>query len=289
MTNIFTFELKRLLGRLSTYIYLALILVCEGYFIANINLYGASPAIEYTLEILSLPLMLCLPLLTFSSFARDNASGFDSVIFSLGLSNTRLILGKFTAIFTIFAISTLPVIIMPFILSALANVNLLSAFSGIVGYILFGTVMISVGVFVSIITPKPLYSALITYATVGVIYLCEWLALYSLNTTLVLFSLTILSLLLSLAFMKVTKSDYAWLIPLAVLEVMLLVLRFAFPKGLTALGRVIFTFIGARSSVSGFCYGLLDISSALSLLLLGALMLTLGIIALSSKKHIRSR
>ncbi len=287
--NIFSFELKRLLGRLSTYIYLALIFVLEGYFIANINLYGASPSIEYTAELISLPLMACLPLLTFPSFSKDSATGFDSVIFSLKISSVKLLLGKLCAIFTVFAVSTLPLIVMPFILSAFAKINFLSAFSGIIGYLLFGTVFITMGLFVSALSTKPIYSALFTYAAAVTMYLAEWLSTYAFNTTVVLFSLTVISLLLSLSFMKITHSDYAWLIPLFILETFILVLRFAFPQTLTAFGAVIFDFMGIRSAVSGFCYGLFDISSALELILFGALMISLGAIALSSKKHLASR
>ncbi len=289
MINVFSFELKRLLGRLTTYIYFALMMLLEGYFIANINLYGASPAIEYTAELLSLPLLACLPLMTFPSSSKDSSTGFDSAVFTLGLSSTKLIFGKFIAVFTVFAVSTLPVAIMPFILSAFAKINLLSAFFGITGYLLFGGAIISMGLFISAATPKPIYSALFTYAACIISYSCEWLLLYSSNITVIFFSLTAISLLLSLAFMKITHSDYAWLIPLSALEMFILILWFAFPEALKILGEVILKFIGIRSSVAGFCYGLLDLSSAINLIVFCGLMLSLGIIALSSKKHLSAR
>ncbi len=289
MINIFSFELKRLIGRLSTYIYTALILLCEGYFITNINLYGGSPAIETTIDLLSLPLMACIPLLTFLSFAGDSKTGFDSVIYSLGLSNIKLLLGKFFAAFTVFLASTLPVIIAPLVLSAFAKINLLSAFISILGYLLFGAAMISLGLFVSSVSTKPLYSALFTYTACGIMYACEWLELYSSNITAVFFALTVISLLISLAFMKITRHDYAWLIPLAVFESFILILRFSFPKALCKFGDILFTFIGARYSVSGFCYGLFNIASAFNLMIFGAMMLSLGFVALSSKKQLSVR
>ncbi len=285
MSNIYIFELKRLLGRVSTYVYLALMLVSQGFMIARVNLYGASPAVEYTAEILTLPLLLCLPILTFGTVAKDRLTGFDSVLRSLGISPIQTVIGKILSVYTVFALSTLPLAIMPLIISAMCKVNFISAYIGILGYLLFGLTLTCTGIFISSLCKKKLHSALFTYGASVLIYLAELInTLFYMNINASFLTLTAFAVCLSLAFMLVTHSEYIWLAVLASLEIIIIIFRFVFPSAIKQLAAAVLEMVGFRESLNGFCYGLFDISSLANLIILSALMTALTVMAVSFGK-----
>ncbi len=286
MLNVFSFELKRLMGRFTTYIFFAIALLAEGFFIVNFNLYEGRPAIEYTTEFVSVIMMFVIPMLTFPSFSKDRVTGFESSVSALGISNTQRIFGKLLSCETVIAISTAPMVIMMFVLMALSEINILSGFIGIIWYLLFGCAVTSLGIFISSVTPKPLFSALITYASVILMYVCELIypSVY-LNLTASFFTLTLLALGLAVMFMFITKKDYAWLGVFIGLEAVIVILRFALPNALVRLGSSFLDFAAIRRTLSGFCYGLFDISSLFRLIAFSALMLILCKCALSSEKY----
>ncbi len=286
MGNMYVFELKRLLGRAGTYIFVAIMLLALGLFTAKLNFFDGSPAFEYTAEVLTLPLMLAIPLLTYASAAKDRALGFDSVLRTLGLSPVKQIAAKLLSALTVFAVSFLPMLVIPILISVQCETNLLSAYVGILGYLLFGIALVCAGVFISTLTRKPISALFLTLASSVVIYLCELVALlYYKDLNASFLTLGILVILLSVAFMAVTRTEYLWMFVLAGLEIVILIFRFAAPSALVYTASAVLELIGIRASVSGFCYGLFDITDLIRLLLFSALMISLGSISLSVRKE----
>ncbi len=288
MLNVFSFELKRLLGRISTFVFLAFILLSEGLFIIFFNFYSGVPGIETSIEYITLPLLATLPMICIQAFSGDKKYGRDIASRALGITPVSAVLGRFLAISVIFAVSALPIMILPAILAAFANINATAAAVGIIGYLLFGLTLIAISLFISAVTPSPLFASIFTYVTVIAVYVLEiFHSLLYLDLTFSFFLITVVAVLLALSVLKLTRSEIAAVASLAVMEIILLAVRFISPSALARFGTWLSGFIAFRSNLAGFCYGLFDISAACNLLLLTALMLTLCVFAQKKEKFPR--
>lgn len=286
MTGIYKYELKTLLSGVKAYIFTAVMILSSGIFITYWNLYSGVPNIEYSISFVTLPLMAAVPFLTFSAFSSDRDTGADMMLFSLGKAPGSLMLGKYLAYLTVFTVSFASILAVPFILMIFADINLAGALSGLLGYYLYGAALIALCLFISSVTAKPLYSAIASYAAVAAAYLCEIILLYIENSLISSFLLlSIIILLAAGAVYYITRSETACLIFAAFLELVVIVLRFAAPDFFAGIFGGIMGVIALRNPLSGFLYGLLDLTALIKYLTVISALLLLTKLSLQRRRH----
>ncbi|MEN3044627.1 MAG: ABC transporter permease subunit [Candidatus Hydrothermales bacterium] len=93
--------------------------------------------------------IIFIPAITMRLWAEEKKLGTLEILFSLPLRTEEIILGKFLAAVSFFGISLLLTFPLPFILSFLGNLDWGSVISGYIGSFLFGSTLISLGMFLS--------------------------------------------------------------------------------------------------------------------------------------------
>ncbi len=164
-------ELKGLLYNMTGVVFIALVLIITGIFVSVINFYGANPMFEQTLDSAAFIFFLAVPILTMRSFAEEKNNRTDQLLYSLPVGMGKIVIGKYLAMVTIHAISTLVMCIYPLIFAGFVKIDFLSTYCGIFAFFLLGCALVAIGMFISTLTESQVISAVITFGAFITMYL----------------------------------------------------------------------------------------------------------------------
>ncbi len=182
MTAIYKRELRSYFTGIMGYLFIAfLVLVCGIYAMA-LNFRGGYPNFEYVLSNMSFIFIIAIPILTMRSVSEDRKQKTDQLLYSLPMSTSEIILGKFLALLTVFAAAVAIMCCIPPILSQYGTVNYRSAYSGLAAYFCLGASLIAMGVFLSSLTENQVVAAVLGFGAMLLWYLMSDLASYVSNT-----------------------------------------------------------------------------------------------------------
>ncbi|MBQ8005840.1 MAG: ABC transporter permease [Clostridia bacterium] len=176
MIAVFKKEFKSFFNGVVGCVFIAFLLCFTGIYVTYINLKGGYASFEYVLSNVTIVFLLIVPLLTMRSFAEEKHSKTDQLLYSLPISVTEVVIGKYLAMLAVFAI---PVIIMafyPFILSAFGYMAYKSAYLALFGFYILGAALIAICMFMSSLTSSQVISAVISF---GVLLLMNMMNLLS--------------------------------------------------------------------------------------------------------------
>ncbi|HPJ20978.1 MAG TPA: ABC transporter permease [Clostridia bacterium] len=117
-------------------------------------------------------LIFLVPILTMRILAEDRKNGTEVLLLTSPTSLTKIVVGKFLAMYFIFIIITILSLIYPLIMVAYGAVFTVQLAGAYIGFLLLGAAFISVGVFASAITENQIISAIISFVAL----LAFWLA-----------------------------------------------------------------------------------------------------------------
>ncbi len=171
MTSIYRKELRSYFTNLHGYIFGAFMLLICGIFFYAVNLKSLYPNFEYALETTSFIFLLVVPIVTMKCFAEEKGQKTDQLLYSLPLSTTEIVMGKFFALYTVFLIPLSIMSVYPLILSLFGTVNFGATYSCILGFFLLGGALLSIGMFISSLTESQIIAAVVSFGTVLLLYL----------------------------------------------------------------------------------------------------------------------
>lgn len=151
MTAIYEKELDSQLHGLTGYVYGAIMLLFAGIYIMAFNLEG-SPDFTSVLSSMKWIALITIPLLTMRSIAEERHQKTDQLLYSLPLSMTKIVLGKYLALVTVMAMPLAVIALYPLALNATAtagHVALKSAYSALIGFFFLGMALTAIGLFIS--------------------------------------------------------------------------------------------------------------------------------------------
>lgn len=163
-------EFKSYFNNMTGWVVVAFLLFIGGIFINAVNLKGKYPGFEVSLGSMGTVLMFVVPILTMRVLAEERASKTDQLLFTLPMSVTKMVLAKYFAMLTVFAIPIGIMALYPLFLLLYGSVNLITAYSALLGYFLLGAALIAIGLFVSSLTESIVISAVVTF---GAMLLCN--------------------------------------------------------------------------------------------------------------------
>ncbi len=158
------------------YIFGAMLLLFTGIFTYVANFRGGSPQLEFALQNASFIFMLIVPVVTMKCIAEEKHQRTDQLLYSLPLSSSSVVLGKFTALYTVFFVPIAVTCLYPPILSLFGEVNYAATYSCILGFLLLGGALLSIGMFISSLTESQVIAAVISFITVMLCYFMGSLA-----------------------------------------------------------------------------------------------------------------
>ena len=163
MSAIFKRELKSYFKTPIGYIFLAFYYFFLGFNFAELYAEG-SPQVPQLLLYMAIIVTFTLPIITMRLFSEDRRQKVDQVLFTSPVKLTGVVLGKFFAAFCVYAIGFAPTVIFEIIVALKTSVNIFSYVYSLLGMLLLGAALISIGMFISSLTESPSMAAIITLA-----------------------------------------------------------------------------------------------------------------------------
>jgi len=159
MIAVFKHELKNHFHSLTAYVFGAFMLVFVGIGSMVYNIQGAMANFEYALAFISLILVVIIPILTMKTIAEEKKQKTDQLLYSLPITTTQVILGKFLSLLVVFLISMCVIALYPLIFAQYGEVYLPTSYGSLFAFFALGAAFISVGIFISSLTENQGFAA----------------------------------------------------------------------------------------------------------------------------------
>jgi len=163
MLAIYKKELRSYFTSMIGYVFIAFFLVIIGIYFTIYNLLFGLANFEYSLSTVTFIFILLVPLLTMRLMSEEKKQKTDQLLLTSPLSAGAIVMGKFFAVFTIFAIVMAIVCTFPLIMSLYGSVPFRTAYASIFGFTLLGGAYLAMGLFLSSLTESQVVAAVISF------------------------------------------------------------------------------------------------------------------------------
>lgn len=152
MTAVLKHELRLYFHSLTAYVFGAFLLAFVGIGAVLYNIQAAVSNFEFVLNFSSLIFVVIVPILTMRVIAEEKKQKTDQLLYSLPISTTQVILGKYAALLILYLIPLAIISLYPLIFSQFGDVYLLTSYGSILAFFILGAALIAVGMFISSLT-----------------------------------------------------------------------------------------------------------------------------------------
>lgn len=171
-------ELRLYFQSLTAYVFGAFLLAAVGIGAMLYNLQAAVSNFEFVLSFSSLVFAVIVPLLTMRVIAEERKQKTDQLLYSLPISTTQVVMGKFLALLVVYMIPLCIIAFYPLIFSQYGDVYLLTSYGSLFAFFLMGGALLAVGMFLSSVTDNQGFAAGIGVAVIALNYFSVSLAEY---------------------------------------------------------------------------------------------------------------
>lgn len=172
MLAIYKKELRQYFNSMIGFVFLAFFLVIIGIYTWAYNLSSGLGNFEVTLGGISFMYVLLIPILTMRIVAEENRQKTDQLLYTAPISLTKIIIGKYFAVMTLFSCAFIPICIYPLIIHMYGtDVRLAPAYSSIIGFYLLGAATIAIGLFISSLTESQVIASVVSFITLLLTFL----------------------------------------------------------------------------------------------------------------------
>lgn len=209
MTAVFKHELSNYFHSMTAYIFGAFLLAFVGIGAMIYNIQQAVANFEYVLSFVSLVFVVIIPVLTMRVIAEERKQKTDQLLYSLPITTTQVVLGKYLALLVIYLIPLCIVAVYPLLFAQYGEVYLLTSYGSIGAFFIMGAALIAVGTFLSSLTENQGFAAGIAIAVFLMNYysvsLAEHISATAFGSAA---ALCVLSCLLGLLVRYLTRNEY---------------------------------------------------------------------------------
>jgi len=178
MTAVLKHELKSCFHTLTAYVFGAGLLLAVGLGAMLYNIQAAVSNFEFALSYFSIILAVIVPILTMRVIAEERKQKTDRLLYSLPISTTQVIVGKYLALLTVYLIPMCVVAVYPLIFAQFGDVYLPTSYGSMLAFFLMGAALIALGVFISSLTDNQGFAAGIGIAVILLNYFSVSLSEY---------------------------------------------------------------------------------------------------------------
>lgn len=184
MTAIYKRELKSYLTSMIGYLFIFFILLLTGIYFSAYQLSAAYPKFEYTMSAMTFVFLVAVPLLTMRVLAEERKQKTDQLLLTSPVSVGGIVVGKYLALVTVYAIPIAVMCMYPLIISKFGTVSFGGAYTAILGFFLLGCANIAIGVFFSAITESQVIAAVLTFVFLFAFYMMSGISSFFSQTAL---------------------------------------------------------------------------------------------------------
>lgn len=182
MTAVLKHELRNYFHTLTAYVFGAFLLAFIGLGATLYNLQAAVSNFEFVLSFGSLVFVVIVPILTMRVIAEEKKQRTDQLLYSLPITTTEVVLGKYLALLVVYLIPLAVVSVYPLIFARYGDVYLLTSYGSIFAFFVLGAALIALGVFISSLTDNQGFAAGIGIAVILLNYYSASLSEYVSST-----------------------------------------------------------------------------------------------------------
>ena len=268
MSAVYKRELRAYMNNVYGWLFMAILLLFTGYMMFQNNLYDGAPEFELTLSGSQYALLLLIPILCMRSMAEDRHNKTDMFYLSLPMKTSSVVLGKYFAMLTVYAIPCVILCVYPLVLGAFGPVNYLVAYLAILLFLILGAALIAVCQFLSSLTDNLVIAAVLGVLAVAVLLFAPWLSYVIPLTAIASFiGFVVLALLLAGIAFLATHNLNVTAITAAVAVVPLSVIYILSRSSFEGLFPSLLQFISPFAHFAAFCqFGTFSVQSLILLL-----------------------
>lgn len=208
MTAVLKHELRGYFHTFTAYVFGAFLLAIVGFGAMLYNLQAAVSNFEYVLSFGSIIFVVIVPILTMRVIAEERRQKTDQLLYSLPISTTQVVLGKFLALLAVYLVPLGIICLYPLIFAQFGEVYLPTSYGSLLAIFIMGAALIAMGIFISSLTDNQGLAAGIGIAAILFNYYSVSLSEYVSSTAFgSLVALAVLILALGAVIRFVTKSD----------------------------------------------------------------------------------
>lgn len=164
---------------ISTYFKSPIAYVLIGLFMLMISLLFYSPFSVGSgdflpvMENMGFFLIFIVPIMTMRILAEDRKNGTEVLLLTSPTSLTKIVLGKFLAMYFVFLVITVLSFIYPLIMVSFGGVFTVQLIGAYLGFLLLGAAFVSIGVFASALTENQIVAAIISFVALLMMWMAD--------------------------------------------------------------------------------------------------------------------
>lgn len=163
MLAIYKRELKSYFHSFIGLLFIAVTLLGIGLYFSVYNLFDGYPYFSYAVSSCTILCLITVPVLTMRSLAEERKTKSDQLILTAPVSVGGIVMGKFLALVTVFAIPMIISCAYPLIMQSYGANALLENYVAILGFFLYGATAIAIGLLISSLTESQVIAAVLSF------------------------------------------------------------------------------------------------------------------------------
>ena len=285
MTAVYKRELKSYLTSMVGYLFIFFVLIVTGIYFSAYQLAAAYPKFEYTLSALTFIFLIGVPILSMRVLAEERKQKTDQLLLTAPVSVGNIVMGKYLALVTVYAIPVLIMCAYPLIMSKFGAVSFASSYTAILGFFLLGCANLAIGVFMSALTESQVVAAVLTFVLLFAFYMMGGISSFFSQTsvsTCIAFGLLIVAAAIMIYIM--IKNVFISVITGIVGEAVLAVIYFVKPSVFEGGIQKILEVFDLSGHFSNFTNSMLDVTGIVYFLSVIAVCLFLTVQSIQKRR-----
>lgn len=266
MLAVYKKELKLYFDTMIGFAFIAFIIFIVSMFFCLYNLTAGNASFSTSLNGISFIFFIIMPILTMRIMAEEKRQKTDQLLYTAPVRITEIVLGKFFAMVTVLLIPCVLFLMYPLILSIYgkASASMTADYIAILGFVLFGSLYLSIGLFISTMTENQVIAAVLTFGILMFTYFIGTILLLVPGTaTASLIGFSAVVILAAIVLYSMTKHVVVSCVTGCVLEILLVILYFVKQSWFEGGFSTVFGVLDCSSRLTSFYSGVLDLNGIL--------------------------
>jgi len=176
MFAIYKKELKSYFTSMVGCVFLSILLIIISIYFFVVNMLNMVADFSMALNAITFVVVLLIPIITMRIIAEENRQKTDQLLLTSPISVTKIVVGKYLALLTLYGIAMVVLCAYPLIMTLYGPAQLAQSYSSIFGFFLMGGSYIAIGLFISSLTESQVIAAVISFIVMIFTYLMSSLA-----------------------------------------------------------------------------------------------------------------
>lgn len=295
MLAVYKKELRSYFTSVIGWVFIAFFLVLAGLYFMVYNLISGLTNFSYVYQGIQMFFVLLLvPVLTMRIVAEENRQKTDQLLYTAPVSISKIMVGKYLALVTLFGIAMLIVSTYPLILNSLVSkaatageaVDFAVAYGSTFGFFLLGAAYIAIGLFISSLTESQVIAAVASGVIMIFTYLMSGIAeVLPTNHIFIFWSLAVLIVILSIALYFWIHNIWLSAVIGVITEAALVIVYVIFTEKFDNLFGRILSGISITDRYTNFTLGIFDVSALVYYLSVSFLFVFITVQRIKKKRY----